>query len=187
MAEVIAESCRNPRERDSPVGLGTVHGVTLDFHSGFFHVGIRVPDIERAMHEMTSSMGTQWASVQDRQATVWVPGEGMVTWRQVLTYSVQGPIHVELLHGPKGSIWDGDDAPGIHHLGYWVDDVGVETTRLLADGWTLELAASAPQDGYGRFTYLRSPNGILVEPLAVASKARFERWWAGGPLESASS
>ena len=56
---------------------------------------------------------------------------------------------------------------------------GADTESLLADGWTLELAANAPEEGYGRFTYVRSPSGYLVEPVSLAHKPRFERWWAG--------
>ncbi len=54
--------------------------------------------------------------------------------------------------------------------------------NLIADGWTLEIAAAAPSDGYGRFSYVRSPSGYLVEPISITSKPRFERWWAGGSL-----
>jgi len=117
--------------------------------------------------------------------SVWVPGSGPVVLQLALTYSVEGPVHLELLQGPAGSIWDANDVPGAHHFGYWSDDVGADTESLLADGWTLELAAAAPDDGYGRFTYVRSPSGYLVEPVAVASKPRFERWWAGGSLTDA--
>jgi catechol 2,3-dioxygenase-like lactoylglutathione lyase family enzyme len=91
-------------------------------------------------------------------------------------------VHLELMRGPAGSIWDGDDGPGPHHLGFWSDDVAADTEARLAAGWTLELAAAPPDEGYGRFTYLRSPQGVLVEPVSSASRPRFERWWAGGSL-----
>ena len=151
-------------------------------HSKFFHIGIRVADIDAAMAEVGKQAGVTWASVQDRPMSVWLPGDGPVVLQLALTYSVEGPVHLELLQGPAGSIWDANDVPGAHHFGYWSDDVGADTRSLLADGWTLELAAAAPDDGYGRFTYVRSPSGYLVEPVSVANKPRFERWWAGGSL-----
>ena len=73
-------------------------------------------------------------------------------------------------------------APAFEHGGSSSDDVGVDTAAMLAGGYTLELAAASPDEGYGRFSYVRSPSGYLVEPVAIASKARFERWWAGGSL-----
>ncbi len=118
---------------------------------------------------------------------VWLPDRGAVTKQLALVYSTEGPVHLELMQGEAGSPWHvtGDDAVGLHHLGYWVDDVTAETERLLAQGWTLELAATAPEAGYGRFTYLRSPAGVLVEPLNRSSRPRFEAWWAGGELTPA--
>lgn len=154
----------------------------FNFHNDLFHIGIRVADVEVTTAELTRTQGLTWASVQDRAMAVWLPNEGHVTMQLVLTYSVDGPVHLEVMSGPRGSIWDGRENPGVHHLGYWVDDVGAETERLIAQGGTLELAAAAPEDGYGRFTYVRSPGGVLVEPVASASRERFERWWAGGSL-----
>lgn len=151
-------------------------------HAQLFHIGIRVADLDAAMTDVGRHCGVTWASVQDRPMTVWVPGQGITELQLALTYSVEGPVHLELLQGPKGSIWDGNDVPGAHHFGYWSDDVHADTERMLADGWTLELAAAPPDDGFGRFTYVRSPSGYLVEPVSVASKPRFERWWAGGSL-----
>jgi hypothetical protein len=150
--------------------------------SDFFHVGIRVADIHQAMDEIGSQMGVTWASLQDRQMSVWMPGQGMVALQLLMTYSCEGPIHLELLQGPPGSIWDGNDAPGAHHFGMWSDDVRGDTEAALAEGWTLELAAAPPEEGYGRFTYVRSPTGLLVEPVSSAAKQRFAAWWAGGAL-----
>jgi catechol 2,3-dioxygenase-like lactoylglutathione lyase family enzyme len=151
-------------------------------HSRLFHVGIRVTDLEASMIEIGKNVGVTWASVQDRPMSVWLPDSGTVELQLALTYSVEGPVHLELMHGTPGSIWDGSDVPGAHHFGYWSDDVAADTTAMLADGYTLELAAAAPEDGFGRFTYVRSPSGYLVEPVSIASKPRFERWWVGGSL-----
>jgi lactoylglutathione lyase len=155
--------------------------IVLD-HTRLFHIGIRVVDIQAAMTELGTQMGVTWASVQDRPMSVWIPGSGAAVLQLALTYSIEGPVHLELLQGPKGSIWDAHDLPGAHHFGYWSDDVAADTDQLLSDGWTLEIAAAAPSDGYGRFTYVRSPSGYLVEPISIASRPRFERWWAGGSL-----
>jgi catechol 2,3-dioxygenase-like lactoylglutathione lyase family enzyme len=151
-------------------------------HSRLFHIGIRVTDIAAAMTDVGTYGAVTCASVQDRPMSVWVPGSGPAELQLALTYSVEGPVHLELLEGPAGSIWDGNDGPGAHHFGYWSDDVRTDTEQMLAGGGTLELAATSPEEGYGRFTYVRLPSGYLVEPVSIASKPRFERWWAGGSL-----
>ena len=91
-------------------------------------------------------------------------------------------MHLELLQGDLGSIWDAGEHPGPHHLGVWVDNVATTTETLLSEGWTLELAGRSPEDGYGAFTYVRSPTGAIVEPVSAALKPAFERWWNGGEL-----
>jgi catechol 2,3-dioxygenase-like lactoylglutathione lyase family enzyme len=151
-------------------------------HSQLFHIGIRVADLDLAMEQIGAAACVTWASVQDAPMNVWLPDQGHVALPLKLTYSIDGPVHLEIMQGPKGSIWDGNDAPGAHHFGYWSDDVHADTEALLALGWTLELAAASPDEGYGRFTYVRSPSGYLAEPVSSASRPRFERWWAGGPL-----
>ena len=116
---------------------------------------------------------------------IWLPDRGEVTMQLAITYSCEGPVHIELMQGEADSPWDAADGAGLHHFGYWADDVPAETERLLAQGWRLEMAAASPEQGYGRFTYMRSPSGILVEPLNRSSKPRFEAWWAGGDLATA--
>lgn len=152
------------------------------FDGQLFHVGIRVTDLATAMEEISASSGVSWTSVRDWPMDVWLPDRGYITMEIALTFSTQGPVRLELIQGEAGTPLDASVTPGMHHLGYWVDDPPAETERLLAQGWTLEMAAAAPEDGYGRFTYVRSPAGLLVEPVAAASRQRFEAWWAGGTL-----
>jgi catechol 2,3-dioxygenase-like lactoylglutathione lyase family enzyme len=155
--------------------------------ANMYHVGIRVPDIDVAMVEIGSAMGVTWASMQDREMTVWLAAAGdtpagLVTVPLRFTYSCEGPVHLELVQGPPGSVWDGNDFPGPHHFGVWSDDVGAQTADLIARGWTLVLSQAPPEEGYGRFTYVRSPQGFIVEPVTSANRARFEGWFAGASL-----
>ena len=151
-------------------------------YQDLYHIGVRVKHLETAMADVGSGLNLTWSQVQEREQPVWLPDGGATTIPLRFTYSAEGPQHVELLEGAPGSIWDGNDFPGVHHLGVWVDDVGKETERLRAAGWTLEIAQVSPDDGYGAFSYVRSPSGVLLEPVWSGLKAMFERWWAGGPL-----
>lgn len=147
-----------------------------------FHVGIRVADLDAAMQEFAASYDTGWCSVRDWPMDVWLPDRGYTSLPIALTFSTSGPVRLELIAGSPGTPLDPAEGTGIHHLGYWVEEPRVETERLLAQGWELVMAAASPEDGYGRFTYVRSPSGLLVEPVAVANRERFEAWWAGGDL-----
>ncbi len=145
-----------------------------------YHVGLRVPDIHVAQAELSASMGLRWAPPQHFDMKPWVPGEGYKDYELQLTESVEGPVHVELSRGTPGSIWDHTLGVGLHHFGVWVDDVGATVSGLIREGWTVEMAARSPDEGYGHFAYIRSPSGIVFEPVAAASKEKHERWWSGG-------
>jgi hypothetical protein len=61
---------------------------------------------------------------------------------------------------------------------------GRRNKELVGQGYTVELAGDTPEKGYGSFTYIRSPGGVLFEPESGlrGSKERFERWYAGENL-----
>ena len=146
-----------------------------------YHTGIRVPDLDAAMAELGPSLGVTWAEERANPAqVVWTPEDGLREVSLRFTYSCEGPQHVELLEGEPGSVWDGRDDPGVHHVGIWVDDVTAETERCLAAGWRVAAANASPEDGYGLFTYVVPPSGPIVELVAEAIKPGFEAWWAAG-------
>lgn len=148
-----------------------------------FHTGIRVPDLGAAMNEMGEALGVRWASPQDNpRQQIWTRETGLQRTRLKFVYSCEGPQHIELLEGEPGTVWDGRDYPGVHHVGVWVDDVAAETQRCLDHGWSLVGAQAAPDDGLGVFTYVAPPSGPIVELVWSGLEPRFERWWSGGEL-----
>lgn len=143
-----------------------------------FHLGIRVPNLENAMIEFGSSMGVTWSECRENRAqALWTPSSGLQQIHLKYTYSAEGPQHIELLEGPPGTFWDGNDRDGAHHVGIWVDDVAAETDALVADGWALIGAHRDPADGYGVFAYLQPPSGLIVELVDRVALPSFEQWW----------
>ena len=147
-----------------------------------YHTGIRVPDLDKAMTEMGDALGVTWAAVQEREQGLWMPSTGAITVPLRFVYSCEGPQHLELLEGTPCSVWDGSVDPGVHHVGVWCSDVAAETQRLIDGGWTLVAGQAAPADGFGAFTYVAPPSGVIVELVWDVLEPMFERWWAGGAL-----
>jgi Glyoxalase/Bleomycin resistance protein/Dioxygenase superfamily len=162
--------------------MATATPVNVPLLTNAYHVGVRVVDLERAMRELDTFAGLTWCSVQDRQQRVWTHRDGAFTTPLRFTYSAQGPVHVELLQGEPGTVWDAGAGAGLHHTGVWVDDVGAETGRLVEAGWSLAAAQAPPEDGFGFFTYVQAADGFILELVDVALRPMFERWWDGGPL-----
>ena len=157
---------------------------TLDWGE-VFHVGIRVTDLEAAQQELTESLGLSWTVPATMPLKVWAPGAGYSRGELTISFSTVGPVRIELLLGSPGSYWDASiNGAGVHHIGVWVDDVTKVNTDLVGQGWTVELAGRSPAEGYGGFTYVRSPAGVLFEPETTlgGAKERFDKWYAGGSL-----
>jgi catechol 2,3-dioxygenase-like lactoylglutathione lyase family enzyme len=156
--------------------------VTTVDYARCYHQGIRVPDLDIAMGELGASLGVTWCEPQQREQQVWLPDQGVTSIPLRFTYSAEGPQHLELLEGAPGSVWDGRSTPGLHHVGVWSDDVAGETKALVEAGWTLLMAQQPPEQGYGVFTYVQPPSGLIVELVWSAVQPMFDRWFAGGPL-----
>lgn len=155
-------------------------------YQNVFHVGVRVRDIDLAMAELGSSMGVTWAERRENPAqSLWTPQLGLQQLHLKYTYSAEGPQHIELLEGPAGSFWDGRDDAGAHHLGIWVESVAEETEQLVAAGWALVGAQRDPTDGqgYGGFSYVQPPSGLIVELVDRAVLAHFEQWWGAALIK----
>lgn len=137
--------------------------------SPFYHIGMVVPDIDEAMRHLGDTLGLRWAKVQRTAMGVTVAGE-RVSRDISFVYSTDGPPYIELISVSEPP-WAAKD--GIHHLGYWTDDLVADLGALLADGYTLAAR------GRG-FAYLSSPTGALVELVDTRSIPMFDRWMAGG-------
>jgi hypothetical protein len=146
-----------------------------------FHVGVRVPDLGEAMDQLSRGLGVTWAECREIPAqALWTPQHGLQHVHLRYTYSAQGPQHIELLEGSPGSFWDGRGDSGAHHVGVWVDSVVDDTERLVAAGWTLLGAQRDPGDGggFGVFSYLQPPSGLIVELVDRAVLPHFQQWWS---------
>ncbi|MFN3258872.1 MAG: VOC family protein [Ilumatobacter sp.] len=153
--------------------------MTIDYQR-IYHTGVRVPSLDAAMAELGGPLGLTWAEVRESEQAVWTPDRGQHTVPLRYTYSCEGPQHLELLEGEAGSVWDGREQPGVHHIGVWADDVGAEAAAALAAGWTCAAAQKSPDDGFGVFAYVVPPSGMIVELVQASVRPMFDQWWADG-------
>jgi methylmalonyl-CoA/ethylmalonyl-CoA epimerase len=131
--------------------------------TGIHHVGIAVPDLDEAVETYT---GIFRATLEHRE---------VVTEQGVEAASVLvGGSRLELL-APTGEDTPvgrflAKRGPGVHHLAYEVDDVGVALESLVADG--IELIDTVPHVGlFGlqvAFIHPDAAHGVLTEVVSVA-------------------
>jgi hypothetical protein len=154
----------------------------FDYSARMFHIGHLVPNIENAMAELGPGLGLKWTEVVSREdQRVWTPEHGQRLVPLKFCYSTEGPQHVELIEGIEGTPWWCGDLENNHHAGVWAD-VRSLTDDLISRGWSLVCSQVSPEEGYGSFSYVRSPSGFLLEPVAQANQERMNRWFAGEGL-----
>jgi hypothetical protein len=147
----------------------------------FFHVGYVVPDLIEAMQRLTASAGLRWAAARTLPVTLRTPAGEMAT-EVTLTYSVQGPPHLELIAEQPGTVW-GSEHSGLHHLGYWSGRFTDDVDALTRAGFEFEAGAVDERGALARFAYLREPHtGLRVELRDEARRTATEQWLleAGG-------
>ena len=153
--------------------------MTIDYQR-IYHTGVRVPSLRAAMDEVGPRLNVTWAEVREREQQVWTPERGLHEVQLGYTYSCEGPQHVELLEGAEGSVWDGRESPGLHHVGIWSSDVSADAEQALRNGWTCAASHQSPDDGFGVFAYLVPPSGMIIEVVHEMAQPMFEQWWADG-------
>ncbi|CAL9286711.1 VOC family protein [Streptomyces sp. SudanB182_2057] len=135
----------------------------------FYHVCFVVPDIERAMSDLTRSTGARWSVILE---------DSLGEWDYRLAFTKGGPPYIELVQGPPGSPWDSSLGARFHHLGCWTDDVTKSSARLSEAGFPQEFSACP----LGRpYTYHKVDSiGGHVELMDISRQERFLRSWDPG-------
>jgi methylmalonyl-CoA/ethylmalonyl-CoA epimerase len=126
------------------------------------HVGIEVDDIDDAAQTLRRVHGIEVTVFDESRYTCLVDGvEHHTTQRLGLS---DGPPHVELLRTvADSSVWK--PVPGIHHLGFVVDDLSAASAELERRGAPLWM--SGLRDGRAPVgcVYHRDPIGQTIELL----------------------
>jgi hypothetical protein len=139
-----------------------------------FHAGIVTDDVAATTAELSALLGYEWCDVIDMAVPVVLPS-GPATVDMRLVYSRSTP-RLEVIRSVAGTVWMPTAGSGIHHLGYWSDDVPADAEQLERGGAVRE-AAGVDGDGVARWTYHRVPNGPRVELMSRAMAPALEHLW----------
>ena len=142
-----------------------------------FHAGIVVDDFDGALDDLSHLFGYRWCPPLSVSTPVVVP-EGEITLDLIYTYSATTP-RVEIIKSIPGTLWTPVPGSGIHHLGYWSDDVAADAARLNERGYVVEATGVRP-DGGPVWAYHRSPVGFRIELVSRGIAAGLEGYWASG-------
>jgi catechol 2,3-dioxygenase-like lactoylglutathione lyase family enzyme len=150
-----------------------------------FHFGLVVEDVPSAMDELGSALGLDWTAIQTMSNTQWSRQHGLVKRTRSVVFSIQEP-HIELLNSAPDSVWE---RTGLHHIGYWADDIEASAARLEGLGFIRETSSYALTDGSELIegqdtskvigTYHRhASSNLLVELCDLSIRERIEGFFA---------
>src|ERR1700742_5200698 len=101
-----------------------------------YHTGIVVDDLDATMKRFSKLAGYTWTDVVEVELVAQTPA-GEVTIPMKMVYSGVGH-RLELLQTVSGTMWTQTDS-GVHHIGYWSDDVESDLAAVQAGGMNLEV------------------------------------------------
>lgn len=146
------------------------HCSLADLH----HVGVVVPDIERAAADVERIYGLPVTVFDETRFTCRIRGVEH-TVMQRIGLSAGPPPHLELLHEVAGSeIWT--PTPGVHHLGFVVDDLATAARELELAGAPVWMSGVKKGISPAGATYHRDPLGQVFELLDSALAAKLADW-----------
>jgi catechol 2,3-dioxygenase-like lactoylglutathione lyase family enzyme len=141
-----------------------------------YHSGIVVDDLDATLDWFTKVAGYRWTDVVEVEQVAQTP-DGEVTIPMRMVYSGDAP-RVEIIQTAPGTIWVPADS-GVHHLGYWSDDVESDLATLESSGMHYEAKSYNP-DGSGTllWAYAKGPTGPRIELVSRAMEPFIEYWWS---------
>ncbi|NUU20341.1 MAG: VOC family protein [Streptomycetaceae bacterium] len=139
-----------------------------------FHVGIVTDDLQATMDRLSSLFGYEWTEPMGGPTEVALPTGGAVL-DFLCAYSTSAP-RLEVVRHLPGTMWEPAPGSGIHHLGYWSDDVAADTAELERGGYVVEATRQGP-DGKPFFAFLRGERGFRVELVTRAAEPSLARAW----------
>jgi hypothetical protein len=143
-----------------------------------FHLGIVVADFEAAKAEFSALFGYEWTAEAGGPIAVTLEtGEAVPDLR--CAFSLTTP-RLEIVKQVPGTFWEPAADGGIHHLGYWSDDVAADAASLESRGWVREATRTGP-DGVPFFTFHRSPLGLRIELVSRIAQPGLEGLWTTAP------
>jgi Glyoxalase/Bleomycin resistance protein/Dioxygenase superfamily len=144
-----------------------------------FHMGIVVDDFESTLAELSDLFGYTWCAEVSHPIDVRYPDGATDVGRVSFVYSTTTP-RLEIIRAVPDTVWMPSGA-GVHHLGYWSDDVEADSARLSRRGFAEEITGIRP-DGEPFWAYLRHTSGLRIELVSRVLQPSMEEYFASGEV-----
>jgi hypothetical protein len=140
-----------------------------------FHLGFVTDDLDEMRDEMSELLGYEWTDEVNATTAVCLLGVD-TTLDLRLVYSRSTP-RVELVRSVPGNpVWAPAGGTGVHHLGYWSDDLAADRAELEGRGFVAEALGQEP-GGPALWGYFHRDGGPRIELISRAMQEYMEQSW----------
>ncbi|SEP04903.1 VOC family protein [Trujillonella endophytica] len=140
-----------------------------------YHVGIVTDDLDGVRDEMSELLGYEWTQEVTARTAVCLLGVDTALDLR-LVYSRTTP-RVELVASlPGNPVWTPAGGSGVHHLGYWSDDLAADRAELEERGFVAEALGQEP-GGPAMWGYFAREGAPRIELVSRAMQEYMEQSW----------
>ena len=148
--------------------------------TNLFHVGVLVPDLDEATARFTEVLGLTFKDPAVAHVDRFEQMSRMEQLDLRITWSVEGPPHLELLESQDNDGLYGRAREGLHHIGLWEPDPETLIERLLGLGLKKEATQYMPDDRIlATYTEPNELYGTRLEFIEAGRRPGMEAWLAG--------
>jgi len=142
-----------------------------------FHVGVVVADLDAELERLATLFGYQWSDEVALTTTVrFASGDQDVEMR--FRYSRNAP-RLEVIQQRPGTLRMPVEGAGIHHLGYWSDDVAADGAALREAGYAVE-AEGVDGSGTPTWAYFGDGHHPRIELVSTSLRPFMQQLFGGG-------
>ncbi|WP_328395794.1 VOC family protein [Nocardia sp. NBC_00416] len=139
-----------------------------------FHLGLVTTDMAATVAALSAALGYEWGDQLGNIVQVTGPS-GVDDVELACVFSITEP-RLEVVRAVPGTLWEPVAGGGVHHLGYWSDDVTADIAELVGHGWQVEATREMP-DGALFFAFLQKPGGFRIELVDRRAEPSMRRCW----------
>ncbi|MCA2318604.1 VOC family protein [Mycobacterium intracellulare] len=146
-----------------------------------YHCGLVVEDFDAEMAFLTDVVGHRWTQAFEVDQTVELDGR-VDTIPLRLAFSLTEP-RLELVQAVPNTLWT-PSTSGLHHLGYWSDDIDDDIAALRENHFAVEGRGLTPE-GETLWAYCKGPIGPRIELVNRVMQPVMESFFAMGAADPA--
>jgi hypothetical protein len=136
--------------------------------SPYFHIGVLVPDLDKAIEEMSRQHGLTFPAPAAILLTNADGSEDVIR----VVYSKDGAPYYELIEATAGGVFSGSGEEKIHHVGIWEEDMA-RRVKILRENGVGVVASGVGLTGRPGLNEDMTPHWVITEPNALGIRHEY--------------